>query len=77
MWFRAKRYGWGWRPVTWQGWAVVAVWVAAFSGWLAYRIGTGLPTAWFRDWPTVLGAAALIAGLAVVCWKRGERPGGR
>lgn len=34
MWFRAKRYGWGWRPVTWQGWAVVAVWVAAFSGWL-------------------------------------------
>ena len=23
-WFKRKRYGWGWTPVTWQGWALVA-----------------------------------------------------
>lgn len=22
LWFRAKRFGWGWYPVTWQGWLV-------------------------------------------------------
>ncbi len=27
-WFRRKLYGWGWTPVRWQGWAVVAVAVA-------------------------------------------------
>ena len=24
-WFKAKLYGWGWVPVKWQGWLVVAV----------------------------------------------------
>ncbi len=27
LWFRAKRYGWGWVPVTWQGWAILAMYV--------------------------------------------------
>ncbi len=27
LWFRAKRYGWGWYPVTWQGWAVLLMYV--------------------------------------------------
>jgi hypothetical protein len=22
-WFKRKRYGWGWTPVTWEGWGVV------------------------------------------------------
>ncbi len=26
-WFKAKRYGWGWYPVTWQGWAVLGMYV--------------------------------------------------
>lgn len=24
LWFKRKTYGWGWYPVTWQGWIVVA-----------------------------------------------------
>ena len=27
-WFRRKRWGYGWTPVTWQGWLVVALFVA-------------------------------------------------
>ena len=23
LWFRRKKYGWGWTPSTWQGWTVV------------------------------------------------------
>lgn len=27
LWFKRKRYGWGWYPATWQGWAVTLVYV--------------------------------------------------
>ncbi len=27
LWFRAKRYGLGWYPVSWQGWAILAMYV--------------------------------------------------
>jgi len=23
VWFKAKRYGWGWYPATWQGWLIL------------------------------------------------------
>jgi hypothetical protein len=23
LWFKARKYGWGWTPVTWQGWACI------------------------------------------------------
>lgn len=22
MWFEKRRYGWGWHPLTWQGWTI-------------------------------------------------------
>jgi len=28
QWFGPKRFGWGWSPVTWQGWVVVVAYVA-------------------------------------------------
>jgi len=36
-WFKAKLYGWGWVPVKWQGWLVVAVAVAIITA--GYYIG--------------------------------------
>ncbi len=35
-WSKRKRYGYGWTPVTWQGWSVLGVWFAfvAISGFL-------------------------------------------
>lgn len=39
-WFAQKRYGYGATPVRWQGWALVATYIAAMLG-----IGSsGLPT---------------------------------
>jgi hypothetical protein len=31
QWFRPKAIGWGLIPVSWQGWAYTAVWVAAIG----------------------------------------------
>jgi len=32
MWFTMKHHGWGWVPVTWLGWVVIA----ALIGWIVY-----------------------------------------
>lgn len=28
LWFVSKRYGWGWTPATWEGWFVIAAYLA-------------------------------------------------
>jgi hypothetical protein len=67
-WFPAKRYGWGWGPpVTWQGWAVLLVWLAAFfSGvrYFAYRHGL----------LHIAFAGAMVLVLLVICYLKGEPP---
>ena len=30
IWFKAKRYGWGWYPSTWQGAVCIFIWVILF-----------------------------------------------
>ncbi|MEI6316439.1 MAG: hypothetical protein WCO65_01770 [bacterium] len=27
LWFRRKTFGWGWYPITWQGWSVIILYV--------------------------------------------------
>lgn len=31
-WFKAKLYGWGWTPATWQGWTVFTVFLLLMGG---------------------------------------------
>lgn len=68
-WFPAKRYGWGWGiPGTWQGWVVLAAYVAVLAG--AAHV---LPPA--RDALT-FSAVLVVATLALllVCLRKGEPP---
>ena len=34
-WFRAKRYGWGWTPSSWEGWALLVAWAVVFTALVA------------------------------------------
>lgn len=27
-WFKAKPFGWGWTPATWQGWLIMVLYIA-------------------------------------------------
>ena len=27
IWFKAKEYGWGWTPCTWQGWMILIIYI--------------------------------------------------
>lgn len=31
-WFKRRRFGYGWVPVTWQGWSVIAAYLAVVLG---------------------------------------------
>ena len=76
LWFRAKRYGWGWTPCTWQGWAVTLADVAAVFAWAVY-IASHRELAAHSNYLLIvllpiLGAVAI---LILICWLKGERPG--
>jgi hypothetical protein len=66
-WFPAKRYGWGWGlPVCWQGWGVLAAYVASEA-----LIAFFFPPA---EHPAVFLVSTLVstAVLVAVAWLKGE-----
>jgi hypothetical protein len=66
-WFGPKRIGWGFRPVTWQGWSLIVVLVALFTV-ARYALHTNAEF--------VLAVVMLLVGFYVVAAVTGGRPGG-
>lgn len=70
-WFKQRIWGWGWTPVTWQGWLVTGVFVVLIV-WNASRIDSMSHSAsdtLFGVVPQTLALVALFLGIA---WKKGE-----
>lgn len=73
LWFKAKTYGWGWTPVTWEGWVATLAYAVAII-WIFSRAD--------RDTVTngeMFAAVALPFTLATlaflfVAYRTGERP---
>jgi hypothetical protein len=64
LWFKAKSYGWGWTPVTWQGWAVIGVYI----GLLVLMMTR-------RDAVWQLPAVVLLTGALIsISYLTGEKP---
>jgi len=66
IWFKQKSYGWGWTPVTWQGWVVTAVWAVLFF----ISIKT-FDHEWLKNTLVIFVITAL---LIFICYKKGEKP---
>lgn len=65
-WFSARRLGFGWRPVTWQGWVASGVFVALVIG----------VTRVVDNSAAIAVAVVLLVGLlALVCYLTGGKPG--
>jgi hypothetical protein len=88
LWFKARRYGWGWTPCSIEGWIVtIIVMVALIAGDYALIV-LGHPPAEIRSVDdamprlstygfiiAAIGWNALVLIPAVwICWKTGERP---
>ncbi len=73
IWFKAKRYGWGWTPATWQGWLILAAFVAVVVyDFLRVDAASHSVSDTLINWvPDALGLTLI---LIVICSMTGERP---
>lgn len=73
LWFRAKTYGWGWTPSSWEGWVVLLVW-AVFFAWNTYRL------MWVSESDTPKALQLIVVNvlsvslLLFICYRTGEKP---
>ncbi len=65
LWFKSKKYGWGWTPATWQGWAIIIIYTLLTIFILAID-----PISWLSYVVTFI----LTLILLFICYKTGERP---
>jgi hypothetical protein len=73
LWFKQKKYGWGWTPCNWKGWVTIAIYVAVLAvypmmadyGFVEYE-----KTMLFFWGFTILW----IASLFFILIKKGEKP---
>lgn len=70
-WFKAKLYGWGWVPATWQGWLITGIYlllVILVSSTLSLE-----PTFW-RILSLILIVEFLTLVFIFIAFKKGEKP---
>ncbi len=72
LWFKRKLYGWGWTPVTWQGWLATLAYIVLIV-YFALHL----------DRSATLGEQFIMAGLPIllltlaffrIAYKKGESP---
>lgn len=75
-WFKAKLYGWGWTPVRWQGWSVVALYLVLVLGIvsLSEKDIPGNPDSGTNVLTFALPILVLTVLLLVIAYKKGEKP---
>jgi uncharacterized membrane protein HdeD (DUF308 family) len=73
IWFKAKRYGWGWYPATWQGWLVVLGYLAIFAVLIAI-FETNIEKFLV---PYLVSVFIITSALIFISYKTGEKPGWR
>jgi len=73
IWFKAKNYGWGWYPCSWQGWLIIAVFIAyiTYSGIVIDSMQHSVSDFLINFVPNSFVAAVI---LILICWKTGEKP---
>jgi hypothetical protein len=72
LWFKAKRYGYGWYPSTWEGWAVLGLFILSviLHSYNALSIAKSA-----KDIVLGINAPILIdtVFLIIICWAKGEK----
>lgn len=73
LWFVRKKYGWGWTPVTWQGWLIMFFYLLGMVKlFLMFDINShsSSDTLMGLFLPVVMWTSLLI----YICYKKGEKP---
>ncbi len=72
-WFKAKKYGWGWYPATWEGWLVMGIYIAALV-WQFKDIDQSSHSASDTLIGFVIPFVISTVALFLVCYLKGEKP---
>lgn len=72
-WFKAKPYGWGWTPATWQGWVTIIIFVILLIA-NAYRLEAFSDEVPHFIERFILQTIILTGILLGVCYLTGEPP---
>ncbi len=73
IWFKRKTYGYGWVPSTWQGWAVVAMYIFSIVNNIVFLDITSSPVSLvlLNFLPNVYISTVF---LLIICYAKGEEP---
>jgi len=72
VWFKAKNYGWGWYPYTWQGWLILGLWtVLILADFRRIDLLSHSASDTLMLWIFDLFFFALL--LLWICWLTGEK----
>lgn len=73
LWFKAKRYGWGWVPCAWQGWLVLVAYLVLT--WIIFLPIDSAPYEAGEVIKNFIIPQLLITVLLIwVCYRKGEKP---
>lgn len=72
MWFKARKNGYGWLPVTWQAYAILMVWVAIFAGFVAWA-NMAFANVWLAMGISILFGGFWLGVLYGVATMKGEK----
>ncbi len=73
FWFKTKQYGWGWYPATWQGWAVLAMYIFTLFSIVTFvdNHAHSASDALMGFFPS---AYILTVFLIIICYATGQKP---
>ena len=73
LWFRAKKFGWGWYPVSIEGWLITVLYVIAI---LQYAINADKTAHSASDALISISIPFIVTTvfLLIICYARGEKP---
>ncbi|MGZ3792972.1 MAG: hypothetical protein ACXVCP_11520 [Bdellovibrio sp.] len=66
IWFKRKKYGWGWTPANAKGWLVI-IFYAILASLLSFIAPMSI--VWF-----LISILILTMGLIWLCYKKGKKP---
>ncbi len=79
LWFKAKKYGWGWTPCSWQGWAATALFILSVYGvtWAFFDANKNTKIETF-SWAVYIGSILVLTLLLIwLASVKGEKAGWR
>ena len=76
LWFKAKRYGWGWYPCSIDGWLATLAYAATFAAAeTTFILRIQDHHTWYDILFFLLFIAAITGMLIRICYVKGEKPG--